>query len=174
MASISVTSRSAFAPNFLTCLSAPRSLPRMRTECPRIPSPGVVVRSFENEPKARINIRAGAWNVDCVGVSQKTPAGAFRKLAVRVEVICCYASSIPNQHATRWRRLYLAVVRSGYFRRLGHFFSSPESCFARQRVCDSSARGSRVEASVNGYRTVLRPSQTVRSTSNANDNRMHW
>jgi hypothetical protein len=68
-----------------------------------------VVRSFENEPKAGINIRAGAWNVDCVGVSQKTPAGAFRKLAVRVEVICCYASSIPNQHATRWRRFFLAV-----------------------------------------------------------------
>src|SRR5437879_2699513 len=41
----------------------------------------------------------------------------------------------------RHHRFYLAVVRSGYFRRLGHFFSSPESCFARQRVCDSSARG---------------------------------
>ena len=36
---------------------------------------------------------------------------------------------------------------------------------------DSSARRSRVEASVNGYRTVMRPSQTVRPTSDADDNR---
>jgi hypothetical protein len=39
----------------------------------------------------------------------KTPAGSFGRAAVWVVIICCYASSIPNQHPTRWRRFYLAV-----------------------------------------------------------------
>src|SRR5205823_868752 len=96
---------------------------------------------------------------------ERPQAASYGAAAVPSKTMCRQTLTILDG-TERHRRFYLAVVRSGYFRRLGHFFSSPESCFARQRVCDSSARGSRVEASVNGYRTVLRPSQTVRSTSN--------
>jgi hypothetical protein len=97
---------------------------------------------------------------------------AFSVRAPPCRFIRCRGSAIQNNVQTNTydsRRhgatpsLLSCRRSSGYFRRLGHFFSSPESCFARQRVRDSSARGSRVEASVNGYRTALHPSQTVRS-----------
>ena len=124
------------------------------------------IKSIQKRTESCIRILAGAGNFDLQSVSGKAPTGEFTRYPI---------SQLAQPHAPSRRRCsYLAIFRPGQFRKLGHFFSSPESCFARQRACDSSARGSRAEESVNGYRIVLRPSQTVRSTSNADDNRMHW
>ena len=41
-------------------------------------------------------MRAVARNIDFVSVSEKAPASAFAWVAVRVRIICCYASAIPQ------------------------------------------------------------------------------
>src|SRR5450432_4091474 len=39
---------------------------------------------------------AVARNIDFVSVSEKAPASGFAWVAVRVRIICCYASAIPQ------------------------------------------------------------------------------
>jgi len=48
------------------------------------------------EQKALTKMRAVARNIDFVSVSEKAPASAFAWVAVRVRIICCYASAIPQ------------------------------------------------------------------------------
>ena len=48
------------------------------------------------EQKALVKMRAVARNIDFVSVSEKAPAGGFAWVAVRVGIICCYTSAIPQ------------------------------------------------------------------------------
>jgi hypothetical protein len=48
------------------------------------------------EQKALTKMHAVARNIDFVSVSEKAPASAFAWVAVRVRIICCYASAIPQ------------------------------------------------------------------------------
>jgi hypothetical protein len=51
------------------------------------------------------------------------------------------------------------------------YFPTPKQCITRQCACDSCARRLLTVASVNHGRTVVRPLQTERSASDADDNR---
>jgi hypothetical protein len=48
------------------------------------------------EQKAFMKMRAVARNIDFVSLSENAPASGFAWVAVRVRIICCYASAIPQ------------------------------------------------------------------------------
>jgi hypothetical protein len=62
-------------------------------------------------------------------------------------------------------------IRAPNFYSTLRYFPLQKPCFACQRAWNSSARRLLTTASVNGRRTVVRPSQTVRSISDVDDDR---
>jgi hypothetical protein len=72
-----------------------RRLPRTNSGIGRCPR-NRCREPFQIEQKALTKMSAVARNIDFVGVSEEAPASGFAWVAVRVRIICCYASAIPQ------------------------------------------------------------------------------
>jgi hypothetical protein len=108
--------------------------------------------------------RAVARNVDSISVRRKAPAGRFMRLSL---------TSAPTTtiSATGGGVLISPSFDGSRLRHPDRFSLFSGTCFTRQRACNSSARRSLADASINGCRTVAHPLQTVRSTGDDHDNR---
>jgi len=123
------------------------------------------------EQKALTKMLAVARNIDFVGVSEKAPASAFAWVAVRVRIICCYASVIPRPICEALAELFSCRPhRAPNVCSTLRYFPPPKPRVARQCTCDSSARRLLKTASVKGRRTVVHPMQDVHSASDTDDN----
>lgn len=113
---------------------------------------------FQIEQKALTKMRAVARNIDFVGVSDKVPASGFAWVAVRVRIICCYASAIPQPICEAMAELFSCRLHRAFkaYSTL-RYFVPPKPRFEPQRNCNSTAYRLRNAASVNGGRTVARP-----------------
>jgi len=99
---------------------------------------------FQIEQKALTKMSAVARNIDFVGVSEEAPASGFTWVAVRVRIICCYASAFPNQYARRWPSFFLAVL-------IEHLSSTPRYDISLRRNCASNIRGPAVPPRVDRW-----------------------
>ncbi|SRR5216684_4501266 len=107
---------------------------------------------------------AGAWSIDLPGVSGKAPAGDFSRRLV--------TSTPTTTISTPTGRAFPLPSRSTLnVYSTPRYFSPRKPCITRQCACDSAARRLLTAASVNDGRTAVRPLQTERSTSDADDNR---
>jgi hypothetical protein len=115
------------------------------------------------EQKALTKMRAVARNIDFVSVSEKAPASAFAWVAVRVRIICCYASAIPQSICEALAELFSCRPhRAPTVYSTLRYFPPPKSRIKHPRACGSSARRSLADASVSHCRTVVRPLQRMR------------
>jgi len=90
----------------------------------------------------------------------------FTEASVRLSTRCVMLQQSPNQYARRWPSFSLAVLRRRPTSPSRSILSPLRNRVSRASVaCDSSARGSLTDASVDRRRTVARPLQTVRSTA---------
>src|SRR5450432_2280682 len=115
------------------------------------------------EQKALTKMRAVARNIDFVSVSEKAPASAFAWVAVRVRIICCYASAIPQSICEALAELFSCRPhRAPVVYSTLRYFPPPKSCIKHPLACGSSSRRSLADASVSHCRTVVRPLQRMR------------
>jgi hypothetical protein len=115
---------------------------------------------------------AVARNIDFVGASEEAPASGFAWVAVRVRIICCYASAIPQPICEALAELFSCRPhRAPIVYSTLRYFPPPKSRIKHPRACGSSARRSLADASVSHCRTVVRPLQRMRLERDADDNR---
>src|ERR1700730_9756466 len=105
----------------------------------------------------------GARIVEILDVLDNTYGKAISEGAQKLKSVQPHAPS-------RRPCFYLAILieRSNSCLAL-RYFPPPKPSSAPQRACDSSTRRLLAAASANGRRTVMRPLQTVRSISDADD-----
>jgi len=119
-----------------------------------------------------MKMRAVARNIDFVSASEKTPASGFAWVAVRIAIICCYASAIPQPICEAMAELFSCRPhRAPIVYSTLRYFPPPKSRIKHPRACGSSARRSLADASVSHCRTVVRPLQRMRLARDADDNR---
>jgi hypothetical protein len=124
------------------------------------------------EQKAFMKMRAVARNIDFVSLSEKAPASGFAWVAVRVRIICCYASAIPQPICEALAELFSCRPhRAPVVYSTLRYFPPPKSRIKHPRASGSSARRSLADASVSHCRTVVRPLQRMRLERDADDNR---
>jgi hypothetical protein len=127
---------------------------------------------FQIERKALTKMSAVARNIDFVGVSDEAPASGLARVAVRVRIICCYASAIPQPICEAPAELFSCRPhRAPIVYSTLRYFPPPKSRIKHPRACGSSARRSLADASVSHCRTVVRPLQRMRLERDADDNR---
>jgi hypothetical protein len=119
-----------------------------------------------------MKMSAVARNIDFVGVSEEALASGFAWVAVRVRIICCYASAIPQPICEALAELFSCRPhRAPIVYSTLRYFPPPKSRIKHPRACGSSARRSLADASVSHCRTVVRPLQRMRLERDADDNR---
>ena len=126
---------------------------------------------FQIEQKALTRMSAVARNIDFVGVSEEAPASGFAWVAVRVRIICCYASAIPQPICEA-----LAELFSCRPHRAPIVYATPR--YPSAEIAHQTSAGLRflrasiaADASVSHCRTVVRPLQRMRLERDADDNR---
>jgi hypothetical protein len=85
----------------------------------------------------------------------------------------CPLNQLPQPQSARWQAVLFPCHphRAPNVYSTPRYFPTPKPCITRQCACDSCALQLLIAASVNDGRSVVRPSQTERTASDADDNR---
>jgi hypothetical protein len=148
-----------------------RRLPRTNSGIGRCPR-NRCREPFQIEQKALTKMSAVARNIDFVGVSEEAPASGFAWVAVRVRIICCYASAIPQPICEALAELFSCrpnpprildrVRRCRFFARLPESIPpftgirNPALAEILQFICAPIARGSIAQPLSNCYAPVAK------------------